>query len=166
MTLRSFVAAASIAFVAGCIAPPAGPSERLADAAHGLNTATRFGRMNAALDHVAPDAKDEFTKRHEPWGRDVWVVDLEVVDVVVRSRDEASVVLSVLWQRPDEAELRTTQITQSWRDDRGGWRMIAEQKSGGDSGLLGDKPKGEPAKEGAPRPLRASFQTRVIRASE
>ena len=165
MTLRSLAAAASIALLTGCIAPPAGSSERLADAAHGLNMATRFGRMTAALEHVAPHAKDEFTKKHEPWGRDVWIVDLELVDVVTKSKDEASVILSVLWQRPDEAELRTTQVTQTWRDDRGGWKMTAEQKSGGDAGLLGEKGvKG--AGEAAPKPLRASFQTRVIRAAE
>lgn len=160
MLLRSLAAAASIVFIAGCIAPPASPSERLADAAHGLNMATRFGRMNAALEHVAPESKDEFTKKHEPWGRDVWIVDLELVDVVVKSKEEASVILSVLWQRPDEVELRTTQITQGWKDDRSGWRMISEQKSGGDAGLLGEK------REAAPKPLRASFQTRIIRASE
>ncbi|MCK6588569.1 MAG: hypothetical protein L6Q76_13405 [Polyangiaceae bacterium] len=154
--------AVAIVFITGCIAPPASPSERLADAAHGLNMATRFGRLNAALEHVAPDSKDEFTKKHEPWGRDVWIVDLELVDVVVKSKAEASVIVSVLWQRPDEVELRTTQLTQSWKDERGGWRMIAEQKTGGDTGLLGEKA----TKNGAPKPRRASFQTRVIRAAE
>jgi hypothetical protein len=93
----------------------------------------------------------------------VWIVDLELVDVAMKSRDEASVVLSVLWQRPNEAELRTTQLTQSWKDDRGGWRMTSEQKSGGDPGLLGEGPRDDAPKAA---PLRASFQTRVIRAEE
>ncbi|HLM72597.1 MAG TPA: hypothetical protein VK459_07895 [Polyangiaceae bacterium] len=166
MVLRSLAAAVSISLIAGCLAPPAGSSERLADAANDLNMATRFGRMNAALEHVAPESKDEFTKKHEPWGRDVWIVDLELLDVVVKSKDEASVILSVLWQRPTEAELRTTQITQSWKDDRRGWRMISEQKSGGDAGLLEEKGEKKAERDGASKPLRASFQTRVIRAAE
>jgi hypothetical protein len=96
----------------------------------------------------------------------VWIVDLELLDVVVKSKDEASVILSVLWQRPTEAELRTTQITQSWKDDRRGWRMISEQKSGGDAGLLEEKGEKKAERDGASKPLRASFQTRVIRAAE
>jgi beta-phosphoglucomutase-like phosphatase (HAD superfamily) len=71
--------------------------------------------MSAGLEHVAEGSKDEFRKGHEPWGRDVWIVDLERIDVAMKSRDEASVILHVLWQRPDEAELRTTELTQSYK---------------------------------------------------
>lgn len=164
--LRSLAAALTLALAAGCLAPPESPAERLAGAAEAMNAAARFGRTNMALELVATPAQGEFTRRREPWGRDVWIVDHEVLDVAIVAQDEARVVVSVAWQRPNEASLRITQLTQQWRDDRGGWRMTSEQKSGGDAGLLGERPALNSGKEPAPKPLRASFQTRVIRADD
>ena len=62
-----------------CFAPP-GPMERLNMSAYDLNTATRFGRMDVALEHVAQDAQVDFMARHAKWGRGIRVVDVELVD--------------------------------------------------------------------------------------
>jgi hypothetical protein len=155
----------------GCIVPPASPSQRLAESANDMNTATRFGRMDIAMDFVAAGARDDFKRRHMAWGRDVWIVDLELLDVRIDRPDEASVHLSVAWQRPDETTLRVTQLKQRWRDDRAGWRMTAEERSSGDTGLLllpsNERPKaGASSAQEPAQPARTSFQTRVIRAAD
>jgi hypothetical protein len=166
------------AALTGCITPPASPSQRLAESANDMNTATRFGRMDIAMDFVATAAQGDFKSRHMAWGRDVWIVDLELLDVRIDGRDEASVHLTVAWQRPDETTLRVTQLKQRWRDDRAGWRMMSEERSSGDTGLLLlPLQLNTPAKSGAAgsqkaasqepaKPARTSFQTRVIRAAD
>ena len=71
--------------------------------------------------------------------------------------------------RLDEAQTRTTQLTQSWQDGRGGWRMTSEKRSGGDLGLLGDRAKPAPSADGAEiarAPRGPSFQTTIIRTTE
>jgi len=161
-----FIASASA--LVGCL-PPVSPSQLLADSAYDMNVATRFGRMDVALDFVGDDARSAFTREHADWGRDLRVVDVELLNLDMGAKDQASVVLSVLWQRLDEAQTRTTQLTQSWQDGRGGWRMTSEKRSGGDLGLLGDRTKPAASADGAEiarAPRGPSFQTTIIRTTE
>jgi hypothetical protein len=164
--MRTLVAAAAAAVLTGCLVPPVSPAQRLSESAHDMSSAMRFGRLDVALEHVASAARDEFARRHERWGRDLWIVDLELTEVRSEGADEASVHFSVSWQRLDEAHLRVTRLKQRWRDDRGGWRMTAEEQSGGDAGLLGDSAKGSVQAGQASRRSVAGYQTRVIRAAE
>lgn len=138
MLMRSsFAPALALAFaVAGCMSPTT-PAQRLTDSAIEMNTASRFGRMDVALEHVAADARQEFFKQHASWGRSVRIVDVEIAGMNLREKDEADVFLTVSWQRADEAELRLTHVAQRWRDDRG-WRLRSEERKGGDYGLLGE----------------------------
>lgn len=166
--MRMYAIVAVVLGLAGCL-PPVSPQQLLADSAYDMNVATRFGRMDVAMDYVGEGARDDFTREHAEWGRDLRVVDVELLNLDMAAKDQANVVLSVLWQRLDEAQIRTTQLTQSWSDGRGGWRMISEKRSGGDRGLLGDRPKPAASAdeaEGARAPKRASFQTMIIRATD
>lgn len=171
--MRKTVLLAAAAWAAiGCV-PPASPSQLLADSAYDMNVATRFGRMDVALDYVSESSREDFTRRHRAWGKDLRVVDVEVTKLDMRGNDQADVALNVIWLRQDEAQTRTTQLAQSWQDGRGGWRMTSEKQSGGDAGLI-DEPSKTPetaAKSGgdaeAPRAVkRTSFQTKIIRATE
>jgi hypothetical protein len=162
--MRRAALAASLLGLAGCFAPPSA-AQRLSDAAVDMNAATRFGRMDIALEHVGAAARAEFARRHASWGRGVRVVDLELGGFDMLKRDEAEVLVNVAWQRPDEATLRVTQLAQRWRDDRGRWQLIGEKRRDGDSGLLAES---APASSGglAPHeaaPRRLGFQRRVIR---
>jgi hypothetical protein len=177
--MRRAVLAASLLGLAGCFAPPSA-AQRLSDAAIEMNTATRFGRMDIALERVAQAARAEFARRHAPWGRGVRVVDLELGGFDLLKRDEAEVLVNVAWQRPDEATLRMTQLAQRWRDERGSWLLIGEKHRDGAPGLLAEsapaRPEpagagktGDPAASGgepaqpSPAPKHLGFQRRVIR---
>ncbi|MCC6552692.1 MAG: hypothetical protein IT372_06670 [Polyangiaceae bacterium] len=162
--MRSLALAALTLGLAGCFAPPSS-AQRLTDAALDMNAATRFGRMDIALDHVGPDARADFARRHAAWGGAVRVVDLDFAGFDMIDRDQAEVVLNVTWLRQDESIVRMTRVSQRWRDDRGTWQLISEKRKDGDSGLLGEPPA-TPKDAAAPaeaRPARTSFQTRVIR---
>ncbi len=112
---------------------------KLQESALNLNQATRFGRMDLALELVAAKAQGEFAKRHGAWGRDIRLVDLEMQGATLKDKDTAVVLVMVGWQRLDETELRVTQLMQTWRYEENGWRLALESRSGGDLGLLGEQ---------------------------
>jgi len=159
--------------LSACVMPPTS-SQRLTESAYDLNTATRFGRMDVALEHVRDTAREGFSQRHAGWGRVVRIVDYEFGGVSIRKDGDADVVLSVQWQRPDESTMRTTDISQRWTEKRGTWWMISEEERGGDRGLLADikaksdakadgsKPDGAAPPPVAPPSQRSRYQTRVI----
>ncbi|WP_437732891.1 hypothetical protein [Sorangium sp. So ce1335] len=115
-------------------------TQRLTDAAIEMNTAARFGRMDIALESVGASARKDFMSRHAEWGTRLRVVDVEFGGFELVEREEAEVYLDVLWLRNDEATVRTTRIAQRWRDVRGHWELIGEERKDGDAGLLGEPP--------------------------
>ena len=137
---------ASGVFVSGCLAPPTS-AERLGNAAYELNMATRFGRMDVAGANVATEAQAEFSRRHRPWGRDIRVVDLELLGMQLASENEAEVELSVSWHRLDETVMRATTVVQRWENLKGGWKLVAEAPSAGAPNLF--PPPAKPRKDGA-----------------
>ena len=143
--------------LAGCMTPTT-PTQRLVESANDMNTATRFGRMDIALDHVGTAARDEFMRQHAAWGRGLRIVDVEVQGMSMREQSEADVFLSVSWQRADEAQVRVTHVSQRWHDNRG-WRLTKEERKAGDFGLLG-----EVTVVLEPPRTQAQFPTRTIRA--
>lgn len=160
----------------GCFAPPSATA-RLADSAYELNTATRFGRMDVALENVALASRDDFNARHSGWGKTVRIVDLEYGGLGIRPDGGADVFVTITWQRPDDAIVRTTTLAQKWGETRGTWRLVSEEEKSGDKGLLidlakakaeADKAKADAAAEGAPpqntarTQARGHYQTRVI----
>lgn len=107
-----------------------------------MSMMTRFGRTDAALDFVDPSEKQAFAKRREPWEKELRVLDVELVDLRLQSKEEADVVMTVLWQRFNEAEVRETQVTQRWRDSRKGWKLLSESAESGDRELLAEPAAG------------------------
>jgi hypothetical protein len=123
---------------ASCVTPP-GPAQRATDAARELNFATRFGRMDIALQLTANGAKKSFLERRTEWGRGVRVLDLELAGLSLKSPHDALIQVDVAWTRNEESLLRTTRIAQTWRDeDDGGWQLVREQRIAGDLGLFGE----------------------------
>lgn len=143
---------------------PTSAAQRLTDAAYEMNTATRFGRMDVAAEHVASKSMEDFQKHHVEWGRRVRIVDLEFGGARVEEKDNATVSVAVTWQKPDDAVVRSTTITQHWHDDKGTWHLVSEETKAGDDGLLGEpppKPGAAPAAAPAAKPGNR-FQTHVI----
>ncbi|WP_156040698.1 hypothetical protein [Chondromyces apiculatus] len=149
--LRSAAVGSVLALVlAGCFIPPSA-TQRLADAANEMNSASHFGRMDIAIEHVGPSARQAFARSHAGWGRSVRVVDLEMAGFEMVKKDEAEVRVNVTWLRPDDPDVRVSQIVQRWRDEKGHWQIVQEDAKEGDPGLLGeDKPAPAPADAVAP----------------
>ena len=121
-----------------CVTPP-GPAQRATDAARELNFATRFGRMDIALQLTANGARKSFLERRTQWGKGVRVLDLELAGLSLKTPHDALVQVDVAWTRNEESLLRTTRIAQTWRDeDEGGWQLVREQRVAGDLGLFGE----------------------------
>ena len=111
---------------------------RLQDSAHNLNVAMRFGRMDIATELVAPRSMSDFTQKHRGWGRELRLIDVEFQGIQPRGED-ATVLVAVGGQRHDEQDLRMTQLMQTWRYGTKGWKLIEEERVGGDFGLLGEQ---------------------------
>ncbi|HQY62383.1 MAG: hypothetical protein IPF92_18805 [Myxococcales bacterium] len=126
---------------------------RMREAASELNLNARFGRMEMASEHVAPEAREAFFKRRSVWGGRVRIVDSELVGIRFEKDDsEARATVAVAWQPVDDGDLRTTTVTQTFKDKRNGWLLVSEEVAGGDVGLFGGKaaaPKDVP--KSAPR---------------
>src|SRR5262249_23532535 len=107
-TLTCLLALFGTTSFAGCTPPNL--TERLTDASYNLNQATRFGRMDVALENVTAKARDEFAKQHASWGRGLRVDDVEMTGLSMTAINEADVFVSVSWQRADESTLRVTHL--------------------------------------------------------
>ena len=148
----------------GCFAPTSS-TQKLADSAYDMNNATRFGRMDVALEHVAPKAREEFQRQHAGWSRLARIVDIDFNGIQVKKDGVGEVVVTLTWQRADEATTRTTSLVQQWTATRNIWTMISEEEKG-DEGLLGEKEGAAEAKTAPAKPERPRYQTRVIYESE
>ena len=153
--------------LAGCIAPTSG-TQKLADTAYDMNNATRFGRMDVALEHVAMKSREQFQKEHAGWMRNARIVDIDFNGIQVKKDGDGEVSVTLTWQRADESTTRTTSLIQRWTETRNVWTMASEEARG-DDGLLGEKEKAAAAgaTSAAPaRPERPRYQTHVIYESE
>jgi hypothetical protein len=137
--------AASLLALSACV-PPLTPMQRLTDSAYDLNLATRFGRMDIALPYVSAEAQPQFVRHHAAWGNSVRVVDLDLVGIRAMGEDAVVVDLVVTWHPINDMMIRQSQISQRWKLERDDWRMVEEQRAGGDPGLFPGA-SAEPAKQ-------------------
>lgn len=154
--------------LAGCFAPTSG-AQKLADSAYDMNNATRFGRMDVALEHVAMNAREAFQREHAGWNRQARIVDIDFNGIQVKKNGDGEVVVTLTWQRADESTTRTTSLVQRWTETRNVWTLSSEEEKG-DDGLLGEKEgdtkNAKTAPEAPAKPERPRYQTRVIYENE
>jgi hypothetical protein len=153
--MRAFVF--GLLLCVGCFAPPP-PAERAADAVRELNLAARFGRTELAAGLTSEAARKGFIGRRTSWGKEVRVLDVELTGFDMADKDRVRVEVDYAWTRMDEGRLRTTRVTQQWRDSGRGFRLVSEQRTGGDLGLFGEP---MPPSEAAPR-RDVHFATKVL----
>ena len=156
---RSLSLLAALA-LAGCLGNST-PAGRVQEAAQDLNTAARFGRMDIAMDRVGKELREEFAKHHAAWGGQVRVMEAEFAGLNMKDKENAVLYVQVTWQKLTESDLRTTTLVQTWKDERGTWRLQKEERTSGDYGLLGESTPPSAAKQMAPQ--NAQFQTVYIR---
>jgi hypothetical protein len=129
-----------MAALTGCFANRSS-TDKLLDAAHEHNGAVRFGRMDIALDHVATSAKGEWLARRAAWKNSVRIIDVELDGMTLEAMTDANVTVHISWQHIDEADVRSTEVSQKWRSKTGPWQLISEECTGGDTTLLAELPK-------------------------
>ena len=110
------------------------------------NMNARFGRLEIAVEHVSPKARDTFMEHRRAWGSSIRVADYDMVGLKMTGEDDCETVVRVAWYRAAENDLRATSVKQKWHETKGDWQLTDESRLDGDPGLLGDKVP-EPAKD-------------------
>jgi len=167
--MKNAAIALALLGLAGCIAPTSG-TQKLADTAYDMNNATRFGRMDVALEHVALKSRAQFEKEHAGWMHNARIVDIDFNGIQVKKDGDGEVSVTLTWQRAEESTTRTTSLIQRWTETRNVWTMASEEARG-DDGLLGEKEKAKDAPDAASvaatkLPERPRYQTRMIYETE
>jgi hypothetical protein len=143
--------AALLAFLLACFAGchQSAPA-RAQEAATELNVNTRFGRMELAAEHVAPEHREAFFTRRKSWGGNIRVADYEMAGFKMKGESDAEMVVKVAWYRVDQGDLRITFLKQKWHDFKGAWRLVDEARAEGDVGLIGEPTPAPAAPPGPP----------------
>jgi len=137
MRRTSAFALVSLGLLTGC-PMPLSPAARMQEAAIELNTNSRFGRMELAVEHVAPTERDEFVAHRRGWGSRVQLADYEMVGARMKGDDDAEISVRYSWYHPDDGDLHTTVVRQKWKDHKGDWVLVGEARLDGDLGLFGE----------------------------
>jgi hypothetical protein len=124
--------------LAGCF-PLGAPSQQISDIARDVNVATRFGRMDVAMEHTAESHRVEFMRTRADWGTELRVLDVELSKMELKTPESAEVFVDVNWVRMDEGLLRSTRLKQHWQNSGNDWQLDAEERLSGDVGLLGEQ---------------------------
>lgn len=127
----------------GPLSPAASPHEAVQE----LNHHVRFGRTGPIADFVAPKERGPFEQRRRAWGRDLQIVDDELVALVRKGTDRCEATVRVSWYRPQEGELHVTDLRQNWEQRADRWVLVGEVRAGGAEGLFGDGAPFAPARE-------------------
>src|SRR5262245_36559588 len=92
--------------LAGCL-PLGAPSQQISNIARDVNVATRFGRMDVAMEHTTDEHRSEFLRTRADWGKDIRVLDVELSKLELKTPESAEVFVDVNWVRMDEGMLRS-----------------------------------------------------------
>jgi len=125
--------------LAGCASlfPSTGVA-KAQEMAQSFNEDARFGRNEMVLAQIAPDKRDEFSMHHRAWGHAIRVADIEMAGVKKHGDTDVDVMVHVSWYRPEQQELRSTMLQQTWHSKTDTWQLIDEKRTDGDIGLLGE----------------------------
>jgi hypothetical protein len=123
--------------LAGCPATPT-PLQKAQETATAFNVDARFGRMEMAMEHVAPELREEFVTHHRAWGSRVRIADVELAGMHPRDHHNIEVAVRIAWYVVDQDDLRMTTLQQVWNDEKNGWQLVTERRAEGDVGLLGE----------------------------
>lgn len=135
--MRSAVAVLLVV-TSSCAAIPT-PGAKAQEAARDYNEQARFGRMELAVESVAPAYRDEFGRVHRSWGGLVHIQDSEMAGMKLKSDHEAEVVVRFAWSRDDRTDLFETSVRQYWTASLAGWKLSREERVDGAPGLLGEQ---------------------------
>ncbi len=130
---------ALVPFLAACSALL--PSQGIAKAqetAQSFNEDARFGRNELVLDQISPAEREEFSMHHRAWGKAIRVADIELAGIKKHGDTDVDIVVHVSWYTPEQQELRSTILQQTWHNKTDSWQLVGERRTDGDIGLLGE----------------------------
>lgn len=132
---------------------------RMQEAAMEVNLNARFGRMELAGEHVAPQGRPAFFGHRKVWGSRVRIVDSELIGVRFLKDDaEAEAQVRIAWQPVDDGDMRMTTVKQTFKEMKNGWYLVSEERSEGDVGVFGEKPE-SPKDAPVQMPRKTKFDT-------
>jgi hypothetical protein len=112
--------------LAGCARMKSG--DTLVDSIRQYNDGVRWGRYAVAAVHVPPQERSLFLDQADERAKDLKITDYEVVDVVTKGADAATVQIKVSWYRDSEGLMRETRAIQSWEKHGKTWWMVDEAR--------------------------------------
>jgi len=135
--MRTLVLGLGILATTSCMMPPQGAA-LIQQTSQEFNFDTRFGRMELAVEQVAPKYAEEFARKHRTWGNRVRITDAEGVGMRMRGQENCDISVRLAWYRTEEGELHTTLVKQHWHLYPKGWLLDGEDRLDGDIGALGE----------------------------
>jgi len=138
--------------VCGCLMQNLSPETRMRDSVIELNEGARWGRMDVASGHVAPQFRPQFKLSHMRWGRDIQIADTEIIGMNPDTDEEGAGAFSrvaVRWYDQSTMVLASTVIRQTWQKYKQTFLLTNESIESGHPGLLMIPEAQPPAQPGA-----------------
>lgn len=131
-----------ILLVNSCFLDNISPTRKLNEAIRDMNDASRWGRIDLAVQFVEPTYHSNFLKARHRWGRQFRIADVELVRLDIDSeQDQAIAFMAISWYRLDQMTLHHTVVRQVWNEYDGHYRMSGESVFEGDARLMQGPPK-------------------------
>lgn len=122
--------------LSGCLLNNINPSQKLNERVQEYSDATRWNRLDIAMQMVTATYQEAFMRSHSGWGRSVEVADAEIVHIqVAPDGNTATSTLAYSWYDLSAMTLARTVVRQRW-DLREGYRVMGEDVVEGEAQLL------------------------------
>ncbi len=126
----------SVGLLCGCLLNNINPSQKLNERVQEYGDATRWNRLDIAVQMVTPSYREAFMKRHAAWGRAVEVADAELIHIqIAADGNTATSTLAYSWYDLSAMTLARTVVRQTW-DIRNGYQVMSEDVLEGAAELL------------------------------
>ncbi len=116
--------------------------DRLANAAREYNDSVRWGRYEAAADHVSVDRRRAFIDRHKNLEEELEISDAEVISIDLEGtkKDKAKARVEYVWSLKRQGLIEKTSTEQVWEQKGSVWIMASETRTKGEPLTLFDEP--------------------------
>jgi len=137
--MATLLALLSALALASCTLSNLTPQSRFSDAAYRVNDTARWGQLDLASEYVDASYKSRFLSRRREWGERISVAEVDVVFMNIdREHDRATSEVNLSWL-VDGISLYKSVITQTWKSERGQFRLLDEKLKKGDPGLFDEQ---------------------------
>lgn len=111
----------------GCLLNNINPSQKLNERVQEYSDATRWNRLDIAVQMVTASYRDAFIKSHSTWGRAIEVADSELVHIqIAPDGNTATSTIAYSWYDLSAMTLARTVVRQQW-DIRNGYQVMGEE---------------------------------------